>query len=76
MFTELQGLLDHKKEYCKLRFACKCNYNPAKSNNNNNNNNNSECRTYNLNDFAKNKPFYYECSNIRRYTTALTYFRR
>ncbi|XP_063235738.1 uncharacterized protein LOC134538386 isoform X2 [Bacillus rossius redtenbacheri] len=24
MFTELQELLDHKKTYCKLRFACKC----------------------------------------------------
>lgn len=36
MFTELQGMLDHKKEYCKLRFTCKCN-NSAKSNFNNNN---------------------------------------
>ncbi|XP_050537413.1 uncharacterized protein LOC126903319 isoform X2 [Daktulosphaira vitifoliae] len=36
MFTELQGLLDHKKEYCKLRFTCKCN-NFFKSNVNNNN---------------------------------------
>ncbi|VVC41089.1 Zinc finger C2H2-type,RNA recognition motif domain [Cinara cedri] len=35
MFTELQGLLDHKKEYCKLRFTCKCN-NSAKPNFNNN----------------------------------------
>nr|XP_024217066.1 RNA-binding protein Raly [Halyomorpha halys] len=24
MFTELQELLDHKKEFCKLRFTCKC----------------------------------------------------
>ncbi|KAL4147848.1 hypothetical protein QTP88_002186 [Uroleucon formosanum] len=36
MFTELQGLLDHKKEYCKLRFTCKCN-NSVKPNFNNNN---------------------------------------
>ncbi|XP_025410343.1 heterogeneous nuclear ribonucleoprotein C-like 3 isoform X2 [Sipha flava] len=36
MFTELQGLLDHKKEYCKLRFTCKCN-NSIKPNVNNNN---------------------------------------
>lgn len=36
MFTELQGLLDHKKEYCKLRFSCKCN-NSVKPNFNNNN---------------------------------------
>ncbi|KAL1130787.1 hypothetical protein AAG570_012028 [Ranatra chinensis] len=25
MFTELQDLLDHKKEFCRLRFTCKCN---------------------------------------------------
>ncbi|XP_073974687.1 uncharacterized protein isoform X1 [Rhodnius prolixus] len=24
MFTELQELLEHKKEFCKLRFTCKC----------------------------------------------------
>ncbi|XP_050428533.1 putative uncharacterized protein DDB_G0267716 isoform X2 [Adelges cooleyi] len=50
MFTELQGMLDHKKEYCKLRFACKC-INSTRSNvNNNNNNNNNNKWPANLNE--------------------------
>jgi uncharacterized CHY-type Zn-finger protein len=24
MFTNLSDIVDHKRNYCKLRFACKC----------------------------------------------------
>ena len=24
MFTDLVDMLDHKRDYCKLRFTCKC----------------------------------------------------
>ena len=26
MFSDLVDIIDHKKDYCKLRFTCKCDY--------------------------------------------------